>query len=108
MIEDLLTELSASGWTISWAFQFSLGHWRMSIIQEIDVGEEQGTYLSFCPDAPTFAEALEDCLSRRADAEFKASQPITFSNEPKSSGGSLLSALGLHLRPATSPIRRRV
>jgi hypothetical protein len=105
MIEDLLTDLAASGWTISWAYQWGPSHWRMSIIREEDVGEAQGTYLTHCVDAPSFAEALEDCMSKLAEAEFepKATQNFTI-EAPKASLADLISA---NLRPSP-PIRRRV
>jgi hypothetical protein len=68
VIEDLLTELSDSGWTLSWAFQFAPDHWRVSIIHHSDIGEPPGHYTSFCADAPSFAEALEDAMLRRNDS----------------------------------------
>ena len=74
MIEELLAELVSSGWTISWAFQYAPDEWRMSIIRCADVGAEQGTYVSHCANASTFANALEDCLANRAEAEFVAEQ----------------------------------
>jgi hypothetical protein len=103
MIEDLLTELSDTGWTISWAFQYGPSEWRMSIIHEEDIGGEQGSYLSTCAFAPSFIEALEDCLSKRAEAEWEATSPITWSQAPKPIT-SLIAALGLR----SAPIRRRV
>lgn len=103
MIESLLTELADTGWTISWAFQYGPGEWRMSIIREEDIGGEQGSYLSACAFAPTFAEALEDCLSKRAEAEWEPSQKQSWAQEPKPTT-SLIAALGLR----SAPIRRRV
>lgn len=78
MLETLLADLDAEGWTISWAFQFAPNHWRMSIIRIEDVGEAQGTYISHCADAPSFAEALEDCFAKRNDAEWEENSPVTF------------------------------
>lgn len=101
MIEDLLTELSATGWTISWAFQYAPSEWRMSIIREEDIGAQQGSYTTACAFAPTFAEALEECLSKRAEAEFQPVNVIAFTKEPKA---DLASALGLR----SAPIKRRV
>lgn len=83
MIEDLLSELSSLGWTISWAFQYAPSEWRMSIIREEDVGAAQGSYISSCAFAPTFAEALEDCLSKRADAKWEAAPKSLAQAEPK-------------------------
>lgn len=103
MIEDLLIDLAESDWTISWAFQYSPGEWRMSIIREEDIGAEQGSYLAHCAFAPTFAEALEDCLSKRAEAQWEPSTPITWAQEPKPMQ-NLIAALGLR----SAPIRRRV
>jgi hypothetical protein len=103
LIEDLLTELADTGWTISWAFQYGPSEWRMSIIREEDIGSEQGSYLSSCAFAPSFAEALEDCLSRRAEAEFSPPHQQTWAQAPKPTT-SLIAALGLR----SAPIRRRV
>lgn len=99
MIESLLNELSALGWTVSWAFQFEPNHWRISIIHYVD----DKVHLSSCADAPTFAEALEDAMSRMADAEIEDIEKPSFAKEPKVSG-SLIAALGLR----SAPIRRRV
>jgi hypothetical protein len=98
MIEDLLTELSASGWTISWAFQFAPDHWRVSIIHHSDIGESSGTYTSFCADAPTFAEALEDAILRRNEAEFTPTPMPEYTLESTTRPTNLLTALGLHIR----------
>lgn len=92
-LESLLSELSASGWTISWAFQFAPSEWRLSIIHEEDIGEAQGTYISSCASAPTFAEALEDAMSKMNEAEFESAVKQGYvAEKPK---GSLLEALGL-------------
>ncbi len=107
MIEDLLSELDTLGWTISWAYQFSLGHWRMSIIRHEDVGEDQGTYLTHCVDAPTFAEALEDCMSKMAEAEWEPKQEQSYSMTTRSATIDL-SDLIANMRPPSAPIRRRV
>lgn len=103
MLESLLQDLADTGWTVSWAFQYSPGEWRMSIIREEDIGAERGSYLSCCAFAPTFSEALENCLSKRAEAQWEPSQPITWAQEPKPSS-NLIAALGLR----SAPIRRRV
>lgn len=103
MIESLLAELSDSGWTISWAFQFAPGEWRLSIIHEEDVGEAQGTYISSCASAPTFVEALEDAMSKMNEAEFVEAVKQGYSEKPK---GSLLAALGL--LKEEKPFERRV
>lgn len=104
MIEDLLNDLSSLGWTISWAFQYAPSEWRMSIIREEDLGSEQGSYISHCAFAPTFAEALEDCMSKMAEAEFEPRKPISWGKEPAATKIDLVSALGLR----SAPIRRRV
>lgn len=106
MIEDLLSELSATGWTISWAFQYAPSEWRMSIIREEDVGTQQGSYTAACAFAPTFAEALEECLSKRAEAEFQPAMPQGYIKEilPITKPWDLASALGLR----STPIKRRV
>jgi len=104
MIEALLDELDAAGWTVSWAFQFAAGHWRASLIRIEDVGEAQGTYVSHCADAPTLREAIEDAFLRRNEAEFILDTPPTFAREAAPSG-NLLTALGLAKPPP--PIVRR-
>lgn len=104
-LDTLLDDLNSLGWTISWAFQFSTDHWRLSIIRYEDIGEVQGTYISHCVDAPTFAEALEDAMSKMSEAEFEPAEVQVFSTEPAK--GNLLSQLSLAL-PQAAPIRRRV
>ena len=101
MIESLLSELASLGWTISWAFQYAPAEWRMSIIREEDIGGEQGTYLSVCAFAPTFAEALEDCLANRADAKW---EPLP-KPEAKIEAKIDLRSLGL-ARPQPKIVRR--
>jgi hypothetical protein len=90
MIEDLLDELSSIGWTVSWAFQFEAGHWRVSILKQID----ERVYFSHCADAPTFAEALEDAMSKISDADYELTTSVTFTQN-KSQPVNLLLALGL-------------
>lgn len=104
MIEDLLNDLSTLGWTVSWAYQFEQGHWRVSIITTTDIGEAPGTFISHCADATTFAEALEDAMSKRAEATFEPQTTQGFSIE-RSQGLSLVAALGLRF-PIN--IKRRV
>jgi hypothetical protein len=98
VIEDLLIELSNDGWSVSWAFQFAPDHWRVSIIHHSDIGEPSGTYVSFCADAPTFAEALEDAILRRNDNPLcvPSADPTWIPETPTST--NLLTALGLHIR----------
>jgi len=105
MIESLLDELDAAGWTVSWCFQFASGHWRASIIRIEDVGEAQGTYISHCADAPSLREAIEDAFLRRNEAEFTIDAPPTFAREAAAPSGNLLTALGLAKAPP--PIVRR-
>lgn len=108
MIDDLLAELASSGWTISWAFQFAPDHWRMSIIRQADVGAEQGTYISHCAFASTFAGALEDCLANRAEAEWIAEQKsLGVIDKTKPSTKLDLASLGLIKKP-TAKIERRI
>jgi hypothetical protein len=102
VIEDLLSDLAADGWTISWAFQFAPDHWRVSIIKHIDTK----IYFTHCADAPSFKDALEDAMCKRNDAEWQLEQPTTCANTP-STKIDLISALGI--RPAASPkIDRRI
>jgi hypothetical protein len=99
VIESLLADLADSGWTLSWAFQFAHDHWRVSIIQRFEWNslDQPDLLISHCADAPSFAEALEDAMLRRNEAEFIAGSKCTCANEP-SKPTNLLQALGLHIR----------
>lgn len=103
MLEDLLHELSSSGWQLSWAFQFSSGHWRASIIHVLEWNgyDQPDIYHAHCADAPSLYEAIEDAMSKREDAEFIEGTKVNHSREPKV---DLVSALGLR----SAPIKRRV
>ena len=103
MIDALLLELASAGWTVSWAFQFEPGHWRVSIIHYID----DKVHLSSCADAPSFAEALEDAMSRMAEAEIEDIERPSYSLTPAAKGG-LLAALGLTSTSNLPITRRRV
>lgn len=107
LIESLLEELSSSGWHLSWAFQFAEGHWRVSIIHVLECNgyDQPDLYHVHCADAPSLAEAIEDAMSKRAEAEFVEGNKQRYSLEPKPEKVDLVSTLGL--RNAT-PIRRRV
>lgn len=106
MIEDLLTELSSTGWRLSWAFQFADGHWRASIIYVLEWNgyDQPDLYHAHCADAPSLAEAIEDAMSKRAEAEFVEGNKQRYSLEPKPEKVDLIRALGLR----SAPIRRRV
>lgn len=101
MLEDLLAELDEIGWTVSWAFQFQPNHWRVSILKQID----EKVYYAHCADAPTFAEALEDAISKIGDAQVELITQVTISAEPKTAPFNLLKAIGLAKQP---PIIRRI
>ena len=102
MIEDLLTELADCGWTLSWAFQFEPSHWRVSIMKQLDTK----IYFSHCADAPSFAEALEDAMSKISEAQEELVVPTTYTIEnPKSAPLNLMQTLGL-ARPSARIARR--
>lgn len=82
-IESLLTELESSGWTVSWAFQFAPGHWRVSILKNDSIRH--------CADAPTFALALEYAYIQGEELT-TTDAPPTYTIAPRS---DLLSVLGL-------------
>lgn len=105
MLESLLQDLTTLGYTISWAFQFEPNHWRVSICRASTVGEPSGSYISHCADAPTLAEAIEDALSRRAEAEFVVEEDQTYTVEVP--GLSLAQAIASTFSPS-APIRRRI
>jgi len=92
VIEDLLDELADIGWTVSWAFQFEPDHWRVSILKQVS----DRVYFSHCADAPTFAEALEDAMSKISDATYELAVPTGYVLEQdKTQPINLLLALGL-------------
>jgi hypothetical protein len=99
MIEDLLSDLASSGWTLSWAFQYAPSEWRVSIIHQDDIGrqwDQPSIYLSHCASAPTFAEALEDAMLRRNEAEFMQGHDNTYGGMALAPAPTnLLQALGL-------------
>lgn len=105
-LQEILDDLTASGWTISWAFQYAPNEWRMSIIREADVGAEQGTYTTHCAFASSFQSALEDCLAKRNDALFEPNVESigTIDNTPIPTRLDL-SALGLR---KTIKVERRI
>lgn len=86
-IESLFAEIESAGWTVSWAFQFQPGHWRVSILRE----DGAANTFRHCADAPTFALALEYAFIR--GEEFTTEdEPPTYSLAPKQ---DLLATLGL-------------
>lgn len=106
MIEDLLADLAASGWKLSWAFQFAPNHWRVCITHEhYWNGYDQPDYhYTDCADAPSFAEALEDAMAKRNDAIFVEGAKVEYALEPQQ---SLAKALGLDKPKPQAPIARR-
>lgn len=86
-IESLLTDLESSGWTVSWAFQFAPGHWRVSILRE----DGEANIFRHCADAPTFALALEYAYIQGEELT-TTDAPPTYTIAPRS---DLLSVLGL-------------
>lgn len=102
-MDEVLAELTSLGWTISWAFQFEPNHWRVSLCKQSDIGEPQGTYISHCADAPSLAEAIEDALCRRNDAEFVPAVASGFTIETFESP-----LANLRLAPPQPPIVRRI
>lgn len=102
MVEDLLAELAEVGWTLSWAFQFEAGHWRVSILKQVD----EKVYFSHCADAPSFGEALEDAMSKISEASYELAVPVSFKMEPKTAPYNLLQAIGLAAR-VSAPVKRR-
>ena len=84
-VDELLQELASTGWTVSWAFQYAANDWRASIIRDEDVGGEQGTYQAHCACAHSLAEALEDCISKRTEAEWEAAEKVNGTQEPSRS-----------------------
>lgn len=88
------------------AFQSYRGYWRVSIIKVLEWNgyDQPDYYHTHCADAPTFAEALEDAMSKIAEAEFVEGNKQRCSLEPKQPAISLITTLGLR----SAPIRRRV
>jgi hypothetical protein len=107
-IEELLTDLTDSGWTVSWAFQYAPNEWRCTIIRTCDWNgyDQPDHYVAHCAFAPTFAEALEDAMCKRNDAEFIEGNKLEYALEPNKSLVDLLGLIHKPLAPAAS-IKRR-
>lgn len=102
-IEELLADLKASGWELSWAFQYGENKWRASIIKfGAWNGYDQPDYhFAHCADAPSLAEAIEDAMTKRNDAEFfegQKSQVVSGVIPDRVEGQSLLARLNLTRR----------
>lgn len=108
-IEALLADLSASGWQLSWAFQFAPDHWRVTITKQgYWNGYDQPNYhYTDCADAKSLAEALEDAMTKRNDAIFVEGAKCIATNEPTF---DLATALSLHKAKTihTKPFPRRI
>ncbi len=94
LIDALLTDLAASGWTISWAFQYAPQEWRVTIIKtEAWNGYDQPDYrFAHCAFANTFADALEDAMCKRNEATFFKSTETNYEMAPKLDITSLFKA----------------
>jgi hypothetical protein len=66
-VDDLLTELSETGWQISWLFQFAPDHWRCSLVCPAADPDSDSHLLKSCADAPTLASAIEDAMHAMAE-----------------------------------------
>lgn len=107
MIESTIADIESAGWTISWAFQFKIGEWRASIIQDC----EGGYICKCCLSAPTLGEALEEAfLSEHVMMNSMNTELWSAVKGPEPTieykQGSLLDRLGL-AKPK-EPIKRRI
>lgn len=102
MIDDLLAEIAGLGWFLNNCYQLDATLWRVNLRRPDP--DNDGDWFTDWSEAPTFEEALEDCIIKMRDAEFVVEPEIRFSGEPAKPKVSLLQTLGL-CRPK---IERRI
>jgi hypothetical protein len=103
MVDLLLAEIASNDWLLNNCYQVDVSLWRVSLRKPTNDG---GVFCSSWAEGATLEEALEECMSKLAEAEFSEDIPQSFTREieaAKVGGQSLLMALGLR-----KPIKRRV
>ncbi len=104
MIDNLLSELALNGWLFNNCYQVDATLWRVNLRRPAPDGD----YFSDWAEGETFAEALETCIAKLAEAEFTEAHIQAFGFEPaksKLNTKSLLQSLGL---TKSQPFTRRV
>lgn len=101
-VNTLLADLAVDHWLLNNCYQVDATLWRVNLRRP----DDNGAWFTDWAEAPTFAEALEDCMSKLASAEF-TTDPIQYTiATPKQP--SIAEALAAHMRKAAPPIKRRV
>ncbi len=106
----MIDEVLALGWMFNNCYQRHDGSWRVNLRRP----DANGDWFTDWAEAPTFAEAIEDCMSKLADAEYFPTPPITYTQGPKietKSPRSLLQSLGLATtthHAVTGTLKRRI
>lgn len=93
---QIIDEVLALGWMFNNCYQRDDGSWRINL-RRPDLNSD-GDWFTDWAEAPTFSEALEDCMSKLHNAEYSPTPPITTTQGVKleaKSGRSLLQSLGL-------------
>jgi hypothetical protein len=105
MIDDLIAEIASLGWFLNNCYQADATLWRVNLRRPDPAND--GDWFTDWAEAPTFAEALELCIVKMAEAEFAETPPVVFAKDrtPTQSSG-LLAKLGLG-KPKV-PFERRI
>lgn len=98
-VDDLLADLSILGWQVNNAYQRDATLWRVSLRRPVPSGD----YFSDWGEGPTLTSALEEAMSKLADAEFVEETPQSYAQAPAPLPFNLLKAIGL-----AKPIVRRI
>ncbi len=99
MLDELIAEIAEAGWLFNNCYQIDADLWRVNLRRP----DGEGDWFSDWAIGPTFTEALEECMSKLAEAKFTESQIQAFSQAKPAPKTNLLQALGL-----AKPIERRI
>lgn len=99
-VAAILDDLAALGWLFNNCYQHDDGSWRVNL-RRLD---PNGDWFTDWATGPTFASALEDCMSKLHDAEFEPT-PATNGIIDKSKPKSFLDAIGLQTK---TNVERRI
>lgn len=94
------------GWLFNNCYQFDDGSWRVNLRKP----DNDGAWFTEWAIGPTFADAVDDCISKLHDAEFRKDLPVTSSidrSSVKPERPAFLAKLISAAKPSSTPISRR-
>src|SRR6266702_957167 len=91
MLDELIAEIASQGWLLNNCYQIDTDLWRVNLRRPTGDGD----YFSDWATGPTFVDALEECMSKLAEAEFAEAKAQTYSQAKPEPKTNLLQALGL-------------